>query len=186
MQSADGPRIGAEAREPIANGIADGLQLPEPTDPEGPIANGLQRGMRSFQGPGLDTKTPPAPAPIARLHANQGHGGKGVEHRTPDSSAAYALSLAVALEYPRLDFQPGETIMAGARNWGLFLRRAEPDAIAAVELEKEKLVVLGQVVPGVGCEDLKSGMEMELVLETLFEDDDNEYLVWKWKPAAAA
>lgn len=62
----------------------------------------------------------------------------------------------------------------------------EPYAIAAVELEKEKLVVLGQVVPGVGCEELKSGMEMELVLETLFEDEDNEYLVWKWKPAAAA
>ena len=28
-------------------------------------------------------------------------------------------------------------------------------------------------------------MEMELVLDTLFEDDENEYVVWKWRPAAA-
>ncbi len=57
-----------------------------------------------------------------------------------------------------------------------------PYAIAAVELEKEKMTVLGQVVEGVGVENLKAGMEMELVLETLFEDDESEKLVWKWKP----
>lgn len=57
-----------------------------------------------------------------------------------------------------------------------------PYAIAAVELEKEKMTVLGQVVEGVGVESLKAGMEMELVLETLFEDDESEKLVWKWKP----
>jgi len=28
-------------------------------------------------------------------------------------------------------------------------------------------------------------MEMQLVLGTLYEDDENEYVVWKWKPAAA-
>ena len=60
----------------------------------------------------------------------------------------------------------------------------ETFAIAAVELEREKMVVLGQVVPEVGVEDLKAGMEMELVLDTLFEDDENEYMVWKWRPAA--
>ena len=60
----------------------------------------------------------------------------------------------------------------------------ETFAVAAVELEKEKMVVLGQVVPEVGVEDLKAGMEMELVIETLFEDDENEYMVWKWRPAA--
>ena len=61
----------------------------------------------------------------------------------------------------------------------------EPYVIAAVELEEEKMVVLGQVVPGVDVEALEAGMEMELVLGTLFEDDDHEYLVWKWQPAAA-
>jgi uncharacterized OB-fold protein len=60
-----------------------------------------------------------------------------------------------------------------------------PYAMAAVELAEEKMVVLGQVVPGVEVAELEAGMEMELVLGTLFEDDENEYLVWKWKPAAA-
>jgi uncharacterized OB-fold protein len=60
-----------------------------------------------------------------------------------------------------------------------------PYAIAAVELEEEKMVVLGQVVPGVGVEDLEAGMEMDLVLDTLYEDAEAEYLVWKWRPAAA-
>jgi uncharacterized OB-fold protein len=61
----------------------------------------------------------------------------------------------------------------------------EPYAIAAVELEREKMVVLGQVVDGVGVEQLEVGMQMELVLGTLFEDEQNEYVVWKWKPASA-
>jgi uncharacterized OB-fold protein len=61
----------------------------------------------------------------------------------------------------------------------------EPYAIAAVELEREKMVVLGQVVPGIGVEQLEVGMPMELVLGTLFEDEQNEYLIWKWKPVSA-
>jgi uncharacterized OB-fold protein len=61
----------------------------------------------------------------------------------------------------------------------------EPFAIAAVELSAERMVVMGQVVPGVGVEELKVGDEVELVLDTLYEDDEHEYLVWKWRPAAA-
>ncbi len=61
----------------------------------------------------------------------------------------------------------------------------EPYAIAAVELEAEKMIVLGQVAPGVGVDALRAGMEMELVLGTLYEDDENEYVIWKWRPAAA-
>lgn len=57
-----------------------------------------------------------------------------------------------------------------------------PYIIAAVELDKEKMVVLGQVVSGVSIDDLKVGMEMQLVLDQLYEDDDNEYIIWKWKP----
>ena len=60
----------------------------------------------------------------------------------------------------------------------------EPFAIAAVELEAEKMVVLGQVPAGIPLEQLEAGMEMELVVDTLFEDDENEYVVWKWRPAA--
>jgi uncharacterized OB-fold protein len=59
----------------------------------------------------------------------------------------------------------------------------EPFAVAAVELERERMVVLGQVVDGVAVADLEVGMEMELVLATLSEDAENEYVVWKWRPA---
>ena len=58
----------------------------------------------------------------------------------------------------------------------------EPFAIAAVELPDEGMVVLGQVAGGYGIDDLRVGGEVELVVETLFEDDDNEYRIWRWKP----
>ncbi len=60
----------------------------------------------------------------------------------------------------------------------------EPFAVAAVELEAEKMVVLGQVPPGVSVEQLEVGMEMELVVDTLFEDEESEQIVWKWRPTA--
>ena len=59
-----------------------------------------------------------------------------------------------------------------------------PYAIAAVELADEKMVILGQVAAGTDFDVLKVGMEMELVLETLFEDEESEHIVWKWKPTA--
>lgn len=59
----------------------------------------------------------------------------------------------------------------------------EPYAIAAVQLEEEQMVVLGQVVEGVGVEDLKVGMPMELVLEPLHETDEDVKVTWKWQPA---
>lgn len=62
----------------------------------------------------------------------------------------------------------------------------EPFAIAAVELQEEQLVVLGQLVPGTSVDELAAGMEVELVIDTLYEDDDHEYLVWKWKPVNGA
>ncbi len=58
----------------------------------------------------------------------------------------------------------------------------QPFAIAAVELEREKMVVLGQVVPGIAARALEVGQEMELVLGTLYEDETSEYVVWKWRP----
>lgn len=58
----------------------------------------------------------------------------------------------------------------------------EPFAIAAVELTTEGLIVLGQVVRGVGVDDLAIGQEMQLAVEPLFADGDHEYVVWKWEP----
>ena len=60
----------------------------------------------------------------------------------------------------------------------------EPYVLAAVELEKEKMVVLGQMTDGVEVDDLTSGQEVELTLDTLFEDDEASYLVWKWRMAS--
>lgn len=57
-----------------------------------------------------------------------------------------------------------------------------PFAIAAVELAEEGLVVLGQVPSDIGVDDLQVGMEMELVIDTLFVDDEGERVVWKWRP----
>ena len=60
----------------------------------------------------------------------------------------------------------------------------EPFALAAVELADEALVVLGQVADGVGVDELHAGQQVELVIDTLFEDDDNEYLIYKWRVVA--
>ena len=57
----------------------------------------------------------------------------------------------------------------------------EPFALAAVELP-EGIVVLGQVAAGFGVADLTVGDEVELVVETLYADEDGERTMWRWKP----
>jgi len=59
-----------------------------------------------------------------------------------------------------------------------------PYTIAAVELEKEKMVVLGQMAQGVKHADLRAGLDVELVVEPLYEDEEGERTVWKWRPLA--
>ena len=61
----------------------------------------------------------------------------------------------------------------------------QPYAVAAVELERERMVVLGQVEAGVSVEQLEVGMEMELTVGTLYENAEREVLIWKWRPVAA-
>ena len=61
----------------------------------------------------------------------------------------------------------------------------EPFALAAVELEDEGLVVLGQVADGYGVEDLTVGVPVELVVEPLYTDDEGvTRTIWRWKPVA--
>jgi uncharacterized OB-fold protein len=60
----------------------------------------------------------------------------------------------------------------------------EPYTIAAVQLEEEQMVVLGQVIEGVSVADLKVGMPVELVLEPLHETDEDIKVTWKWQPQA--
>jgi len=54
-----------------------------------------------------------------------------------------------------------------------------PYTVAAVELAHEGIVVLGQVAGD--TTDLAVGAPVKLVVDTLFEDDDGEHVVWKWK-----
>ena len=61
-----------------------------------------------------------------------------------------------------------------------------PYAVVAVELAEEKMVILGQLADGYAAADISLGQEMELVLGTLFEDDENEYMIWKWRPTEGA
>ena len=58
----------------------------------------------------------------------------------------------------------------------------EPYGVAAVELAEERMVVLGRVAGNPG--PLPVGAEVELVLDTLYEDEESEYIVWKWRPVA--
>ena len=66
----------------------------------------------------------------------------------------------------------------------IFSEPFEPYTIAAVELDEEKMIVLGQVAKGVSAQDLTTGQSVELVVETLYEQDGTEFTVWKWKPVS--
>ena len=58
----------------------------------------------------------------------------------------------------------------------------EPFTVAAVELADERLVVLGQMVPGTDPASLAVGQEVEVTLGTLYTDDTHEYVMWQWAP----
>ncbi|MFF8194494.1 Zn-ribbon domain-containing OB-fold protein [Streptomyces bobili] len=58
----------------------------------------------------------------------------------------------------------------------------EPYALIAVELESERMVVLGQAVPGVTVADLAVGMEVEVVPGVLGEDAETTWTTWCWRP----
>ena len=59
-----------------------------------------------------------------------------------------------------------------------------PYTVVAVELETEQMVVLGPLATGADPARLRVGMEVELVLGPLYEDDDHEYVIWQWAPVA--
>lgn len=58
----------------------------------------------------------------------------------------------------------------------------KPFAIAAVELDQEKMIVLGQLSAGFEVTQLKIGMLMELVIEPLHEGGHTSQAIWKWRP----
>ncbi|MFI9820060.1 Zn-ribbon domain-containing OB-fold protein [Streptomyces sp. NPDC052013] len=58
----------------------------------------------------------------------------------------------------------------------------EPCALIAVELEAERMVVLGKAAPGITVADLTVGMEVEVVPGVLHEDAETTWTTWRWKP----
>ncbi|MGI9287968.1 MAG: Zn-ribbon domain-containing OB-fold protein [Pseudomonadales bacterium] len=57
-----------------------------------------------------------------------------------------------------------------------------PFAIAAVQLEREDMIIMGQLAAGITVDDVTTGTEVELVLEPLFEKDGQQHMIWKWQP----
>ena len=62
----------------------------------------------------------------------------------------------------------------------------EPYALIAVELASERIVVLGQAVPGVTVADLTVGAEVEVVPGVLHEDGETVFTTWRWRPTGVA
>ncbi|GFH39369.1 Zn-ribbon domain-containing OB-fold protein [Streptomyces pacificus] len=58
----------------------------------------------------------------------------------------------------------------------------EPYTLLAVELEAERMVVLGQAAPGVTVAALSVGAEVEVVPGILSEDADTTWTTWHWRP----
>mgnify|MGYP001157630333 CR=1 FL=1 len=59
----------------------------------------------------------------------------------------------------------------------------EPYPLAAVQLEREGLIVLGQVAEGVDAATLRVGMPMKLDIGVLYRDADGDHLIYTWAPA---
>lgn len=79
--------------------------------------------------------------------------------------------------YTDAQYQPPPPYMAAGEY--------EPFAIAAVELVDEAMVVLGQVAEGFTVDDLEVGSAVELVIETLYVDDDGtDRTIYRWKPCS--
>jgi uncharacterized protein len=57
-----------------------------------------------------------------------------------------------------------------------------PYTVVAVELEREQMVVLGALAKDVDPAVLEVGVEVELEIGVLYEDDEHEYTVWQWRP----
>ncbi len=57
-----------------------------------------------------------------------------------------------------------------------------PYTVVAVELAAEQMVVLGLLDDGVDPAVLHAGLEVELVVGTLFEDETAVHQIWKWRP----
>ena len=40
--------------------------------------------------------------------------------------------------------------------------------------------IILKMMPGIDINDLEVGMDVKIALDVLYEDDEYEYIVWKW------
>ncbi len=121
-------------------------------------------------------------------------GARGVE------SGSYFFPKAVAVSAnPSAPFEEREEVLMSRRGkvWSFTTNHYKPPppyvapepfvpyTVVAVELAKERIVVLGLLADGADPALLRVGQEVELVLGTLYEDDEGEHVVWKWRPIDA-
>lgn len=81
--------------------------------------------------------------------------------------------------YTDARYQPPEPYVPAADPY-------EPFALAAVQLDAEGLVVLGQLAEGVTVDDVVVGDEVELVIEVLHRIEGTDQLIWRWKPTGSS
>ena len=120
-------------------------------------------------------------------------GARGVESR----SYFFPKALAVSAN-PTAPFEEREEVRLSRRGrvWSYTTNHYKPPApyvapdpfvpytVLAVELEEERMVVLGPLATGADPEQLRVGMEVELVLGPLYSDAEHEYVIWQWAPVA--
>lgn len=95
-------------------------------------------------------------------------GGELVEHRLASTGRVWS--------YTDARYQPPPPYVPATDPF-------EPFCIVAAELDRDGIVVLGQLAAGHTLADLHVGRRVELVVEPLFvADDATPQLVWKWKP----
>jgi uncharacterized protein len=104
-----------------------------------------------------------------------GYACRNPECAGTEFAEARLASAGTVWSYTDARYQPPPPYVAATEPY-------EPFALAAVELDEGGLVVLGQTTAGTTVHDLHVGKRVELAVETLFEDDEHEYTIWKWRP----
>lgn len=112
-------------------------------------------------------------------------------------SGSYYFPRAVAVSAnPYASFEEREEVLLSRRGkvWSYTTNHYKPPppyvapepfvpyTVVAVELELERMVVLGLLAEDADPTRLRVGDDVELVLGTLYEDDDATHVVWKWRP----
>jgi uncharacterized OB-fold protein len=128
---------------------------------------------------------------------DDGDGGPALLGARGTSSGSYFFPTAVAVSgnpnTPGEEREPVELSRRG-RVWSWTTNHYAPPepyvppdpfvpyTVVAVELEREQMVVLGALAKDVDPAVLEVGLDVELEIGVLYEDDEHEYTVWQWRP----